>query len=90
MKFTIGQTHEGLTRTITVQVVADAGKKLNRVKTTYDGFTEDDDTLNPAVSSYETVIKKSQGITPNQKHTVIVEGWHTDNSTDAGQKTWVD
>jgi hypothetical protein len=90
MKITIGQTHEGFTRTITVQVGADASKKLSRVKTTYDGFVEDDDMLNPAVSSYETVVKKNQGITPNQKHTVVVEAWHADNSSDAGQKSWFD
>jgi len=90
MKFTINQTHEGIKRTITVQVVADTGKKLTRVTTKYDGFVEDDDTLDPAVSSYETVVKKDQGKTPNQKHTVVVEAWHNDNSTDAGQKSWVD
>ena len=90
MKFTISQVHEGFTRTITVQVVADAGKKLSRVVTKYEGFVEDDDTLNPPGSSYETVVKKNEGLKPNQKHTVVVEGTHTDNTTDAGQKSWVD
>ena len=92
MKFVISQTHEGLTRTITVQVTADTGKKLQRVRTTYDNFVEDDDTLNPKLSFYETVVKKTQGITPNQKHTVLVEAWHDDQppTSDAGQKTWID
>jgi hypothetical protein len=90
MKFTISQAHEGFTRTISVQVVADAGKKLSRVITRYDNFVEDDDTLNPAASSYETVVKKNEGLTPNQKHTVIVEATHNDNTTDAGVKSWVD
>lgn len=90
MKFTISQVHEGLTRTISVQVVADAGKKLSRVITRYDGFVEDDDTLNPAGSSYETTVKKNEGLSPNQKHTVVVEATHNDNTTDAGVKSWVD
>jgi hypothetical protein len=90
MKFTISQAHEGFTRTISVQVVADTGKKLSRVITRYDGFVEDDDTLNPAGSSYETVVKKNEGLTPNQKHTVVVEATHNDNTTDSGTKSWVD
>jgi hypothetical protein len=90
VKFTISQVHEGFTRTISVQVLADAGKKLTRVVTKYGGFVEDDDLLNPAGSSYETIVKKNEGLTPNQKHTVIVEATHNDNTTDAGVKSWVD
>ncbi|HEX8170258.1 MAG TPA: hypothetical protein VF824_06950 [Thermoanaerobaculia bacterium] len=90
MKFTISQQHEVNTRTITVQVVADSGKKLTRVVTRYDNFVIDDDTLSPAASSYETVVKKNEGITPNQKHTVAVEATHNDATTDAGVKSWVD
>lgn len=90
MKFAISQIHEGITRTITVQVLADSGKKLQRVRTSYDGFPEDDDTLSPRVSSYETVVRKQEGLAPNQKHTVVVEAWHDDGSSDAGQKSWLD
>lgn len=90
VKFTISQQHEELTRTISVQVVADAGKKLLRVVTKYDGFVIDDDTLNPPGSSYETIVKRTEGLTPNQKHTVIVEAAHNDHTSDAGQKSWMD
>lgn len=89
MKFTIGQSHEGATRTITVQVLADQGKQLQRVITKYDGFVEDDDTL-PPCSSYETVVRKQEGLSPNQKHTVVVEATHTDTSRDSGVKSWLD
>ena len=90
MQFTIQQSHEGVTRTIRVQVIADAGKKLQRVVTRYDGVPEDDDSMSQPVSHYETEVKKNQGVSPGRKHTVIVEGWHDDGSTDAGQKSWVD
>lgn len=90
MNFVISQVHEGFVRTITVQVTADANSKLARVVTKYDGFVIDDDSLNPAGSWYETAVKKNEGLSPGQKHTVVVEAWHTDKSSDAGTKSWVD
>ena len=90
MKIAITNAHEGLTRTIGVKVDADTGKQLRSVETVYDNFTLGKDFFNPPQSSYSRTFTKTEGITPNQPHTVRVVGVHDDGSTDANSDTWND
>ena len=90
MKFTLAHSHEGFTRTIGIKVDADAGKRLSRVTTTYQGFVLGDDFLNPAQSSYSRTFTKSEGIAPHQPHTTQVTANHSDGTSDAGSDTWND
>jgi hypothetical protein len=90
MKFTIFETQTGLTRSISVAVDADTGKQLARVDTIYDDFPLANDDCVPPVSSYSRQFEKTEGISPNQSHTVKVIARHTDGTIDGAEKIWTD
>lgn len=90
MKIVITASHDGFTRTISVSVDADNGKRIQDVETKYDTFTLYHDSPNPAVGSYSRIFTQQEGITPNQNHTVQVNARHTDGTTDSSVKTWKD
>lgn len=90
IRFAISQNHEGVTRTITVHVTADPGRQIARVPTDYDNFSLADEKLKRPSSSYDGSFKKTEGVTPNQRHTVVVRAWDTDGFEETGQKTWTD
>lgn len=90
MKITIAASHDGFTRTISVNVDADSGKRVQDVEAKYDMFTLFHDFPQPAVGSYSRVFTQQEGITPNQNHTVQVNARHTDGTSDSSVKTWKD
>lgn len=90
MKGTIGHSHGGFTRTISVSVTADQGVQFTRVRTEYDGFVLGDDVLQPPASAYHRSFTKTEGITPNQPHRVVVTAYDTNNKTDSCHTAWND
>jgi hypothetical protein len=90
MKITIAQQHDLNTRTITVHVEADSGKRLKHVKTEYDNFTLGDDSIQPLASMYESTFLKQEGLDPIRQHLVIVSVLDSDNNSDSAQKRWRD
>lgn len=84
----LDQVLDGFHRTINVKVKADQGKQLQRVKSSFDGFDLADDYLQPAVANYANSFVKQDGIKLNTQRKVLVEAWHTDGTSDAGEKQW--
>ena len=91
MNITIAHRYDMGTRIIDVSVTADAGKRLSRVETTFDGYRfPGDPSVNPPAGSYSNSYAKQDAASPGRERVVVVTAWHTDGTSDSSQKRWRD